>query len=974
MAAPIPQNEIDRLKRLRELVVLDTEPEPVFDSLARLATQLCGVPIALVSLIDSERQWFKANVGLPGVNETPRDVAFCAHAIHGDTLFEVPDALLDGRFADNPLVLGEPDIRFYAGAPLVLSDGVRIGTLCVIDRQARRLTPDQGRQLEALAQIAVQALEMRHALIERSLSVRSSHEEELAKSEARHRAILDAHTELVSQARPDGTLTYVNPAYAQHFDSDVASILGTNLFDYVETADRELVRKRIDWVLATGESLIAENRMSNHTGDDQWFAWTNSRQFDAEGQALLHSVGRDVSARKRAEHALRESESFLRRTGRVAGVGGWQFDLATGAVAWSEQTRAIHEVEPGFVPTLENAIEFYAPDAQKVVREAVQAAIAGGPSWDLELPFVTAKGRSIWVRAQGEVEFHDGAAVRLIGAFQDISERKRLEQRVADNEHFLRLLADSLPQQVGYIDPHLRYRFVNEVGVRHFGVGRDAILGRTREEITGAQPAELQRHLRLALAGQAQHFEFDEPGPNGPLHVECQLLPDLNERGEVRGVFTTTSDISERNRSEQARRELTAIIENTTDYVVQTDWRGQISYMNPAARAATGFAPDEPFKGRNFAEFNTEATNRRFAEVILPAVKTAGVWVGETTVHAAGQRELPVSHMVIAHKDAAGRVARYSAVMRDISEATEARQSMLMQTATLRAVTEATPAIVAVVGSDCRYRLVNSAFERWIDLPREQIVGRSLAEVLGQEDLERSQAWIDRVLAGETVQFERVNPKRRGDGRNLALSYTPLIVEGGLVDGFIGVGQDITLHRQEQSRLLKLSERDALTGLLNRAGFERRIELEVQEGRGAQMALLYADLDHFKPVNDRFGHQAGDEVLKQFGQRVQAAVRPTDLVARLGGDEFALLLFGLREVNHAQLVADKVIVAAGTPFLAGKHRICIGASVGVAFGIHGTEGWRELVARADNQLYRAKEAGRGRQAGMTDWLPEPPEG
>jgi GAF domain-containing protein len=132
-------DESQRVAQLRELLVLDSAPEPVFDSIVKLASEVCGVPIALVSLVDTERQWFKASVGLPGVNETPRDVAFCAHAIQDDALFEVPDAKNDARFSANPLVTGNPDIRFYAGAPLVLDGGARVGTLCVIDRQARQL-------------------------------------------------------------------------------------------------------------------------------------------------------------------------------------------------------------------------------------------------------------------------------------------------------------------------------------------------------------------------------------------------------------------------------------------------------------------------------------------------------------------------------------------------------------------------------------------------------------------------------------------------------------------------------------------------------------------------------------------------------------------------------------------------------------------------------------------------------------------
>ena len=159
--ARIPDNEAARLHALAALTVLDSAPEPEFDAIVQAAALVCGVPISLVSLVDTERQWFKANLGLPGVSQTPRDLAFCAHAILDDGLMEVPDALADSRFAANALVTGKPDIRFYAGVPLCLSDGSRVGTLCVIDRAPRKLTDQQRTILAHLATAATQALERR---------------------------------------------------------------------------------------------------------------------------------------------------------------------------------------------------------------------------------------------------------------------------------------------------------------------------------------------------------------------------------------------------------------------------------------------------------------------------------------------------------------------------------------------------------------------------------------------------------------------------------------------------------------------------------------------------------------------------------------------------------------------------------------------------------------------------------------------
>lgn len=200
-----------------------------------------------------------------------------------------------------------------------------------------------------------------------------------------------------------------------------------------------------------------------------------------------------------------------------------------------------------------------------------------------------------------------------------------------------------------------------------------------------------------------------------------------------------------------------------------------------------------------------------------------------------------------------------------------------------------------MVGNDGCYRFANRACEQWCGRPRGMVVGRSLPEVLGEDDYQRSLAWVQRALAGETVSFEKD------------------------------------------------------TGVLKRAGFERYLQHKVQEGDATGLALLYIDLDRFKPINDTHDHPVGDEVLRRFA-------------ARLGGDEFAIVLSGVREKANADTVANKVVEAAHAPFYTGALKLEIGASVGVAQGAGDGEGWQGLVARADAMVYRAKAEGRGRRA------------
>jgi len=177
-----PANETARVAALERYAILDTDPEQAFEDLTLLASFICKTPIALISLVDSDRQWFKSRIGLTA-SETSRDVAFCSHAILQSDVFVVPDALKDDRFRDNPLVVADPHIRFYAGAPLINEDGLALGTICVVDQTPRELSPEERDTLKALSRLVMIQIEFRSNLIllKEALSDRTKLEHEREK-------------------------------------------------------------------------------------------------------------------------------------------------------------------------------------------------------------------------------------------------------------------------------------------------------------------------------------------------------------------------------------------------------------------------------------------------------------------------------------------------------------------------------------------------------------------------------------------------------------------------------------------------------------------------------------------------------------------------------------------------------------------------------------------------------------------------
>ena len=296
-----------RLTRLHDLHVLDTAREPLFDSFVRLASETCGSAIALISLIDADRQWFKADVGLGGLSETPREFAFCAHAIQSEELMEVPDARDDVRFASNPFVRYEPGIRFYAGAPLILPGGERVGTLCVLDTHARRLTDAQRKMLVTLAEMTTQALTMRRDLIQRTLAVRDESEAALADKGAE---LDDLYTNAPSgyySLDAQGRFVRANDTMLRWLGGTREEVCGKlGILDFLDAEGRQYFNVRFPRLKRDGRVFDIEYDLIGRNGQRRRLIGSASAVTGAEGQFLMtRTVVHDISELHRARENLR---------------------------------------------------------------------------------------------------------------------------------------------------------------------------------------------------------------------------------------------------------------------------------------------------------------------------------------------------------------------------------------------------------------------------------------------------------------------------------------------------------------------------------------------------------------------------------------------------------------------------------------------------------------------------------------------
>jgi PAS domain S-box-containing protein len=322
----IPANESDRLVALDRYHILDTLPEEVYDDLTQLAADICGTPIALISLVDKDRQWFKSRVGLDAT-ETPRDISFCGHAIAAKATLNIPDARQDPRFADNPLVASDPNIRFYAGVPLITHDNFALGTLCAIDTQTHNLTDTQIRQLEALSRLVVNQLELRLN--------RSSTESQLDEVLSLKQTILDNANFAIIATNLNGTIQSFNIAAERMLGYAASEIVGNTtpaiFHELHEIASQsQYLSQELNTDIPVGFEVFTAKAKLGQVYEREW---TYIRKDGSKFPVMLTitairtesgeitgymGIAKDITTEKQAEKQVKDITSALDQTAIVA--------------------------------------------------------------------------------------------------------------------------------------------------------------------------------------------------------------------------------------------------------------------------------------------------------------------------------------------------------------------------------------------------------------------------------------------------------------------------------------------------------------------------------------------------------------------------------------------------------------------------------------------------------------------------------
>lgn len=565
MKAPFPEHEEQRIAKLFSYNILDSQSETAYDDLAQLAAYICQVPIALVSLVDTDRQWFKSAVGLE-VKETHRDLAFCAHAILQPNPLVVPDAREDDRFADNLLVTGDPGIRFYAGTPLVTTDGMALGTLCVIDTHPRTLTVEQINALAALGRQVINQLELRisHQKLMQEIDERKRMEARLQQNHSLLDQILNNTTDLIFAKDLQGDYLMVNTAFASMFNTSVEQIIGQNNFSLlsaeaarkVEEDDRSVIESGISWTYEE-EALV----------QGQWraFSTTKAPIYDAAGDVVgIVGVARDISSRSQFEAERQQVEAEL----RLSEERYRSLMVAVAQIVWvtdpDGQTVDIPQWRAYTGQTIDEVkglgwLAAVHPDDQEPTAEIWAEAVRTKSISALEYRIRGRDGNYRYFAVRGvPILNQDGSIREWVGICTDIDDRKRAEAQLREQEQFFRALYEGVEHTISIAD-------VSEDGEFHFcgwnqvcekatGIASKAIVGQTPEELLGEVNGKKvrQNYQRCIDTGNSICYEEYLPFQGQAMWWLTTVNPLKDETGRIYRLVITSFEITDRKQAEEA--------------------------------------------------------------------------------------------------------------------------------------------------------------------------------------------------------------------------------------------------------------------------------------------------------------------------------------------------------------------------------------------------------------------------------------
>lgn len=915
----LPDNEIKRILTLKQLDILDTIAEEAFDDLTMLASIICDTPIALITLVDETRQWFKSVVGLK-VKETPRDVSFCGHAILGNHLFEVQNALNDERFDDNPLVIGDPNIRFYAGMPLVTMGGYALGTLCVIDTVERKLTPKQRDGLTKLAHQVILKIENK---------LNSIRLDEIAK-------ILEKTGEISKTGGWEFDLRtkqiqWTKEVFHIHeLEGPAVPDIETALSFYPDSAKIKLIDV-MEQSRVTGAPWDLELPLTTAKGKQLWVR-TQGLTIVENGEATrLIGVLQDITARKTTEinlawvnrallilsecnetiiHIEDEHKLITEICRIIVDVGGYlmawvgyaqndEYKLVKPQGHFGKTENFLSDIKLSWSENHANGLG----PAGKTIRNGKAIAVENimlDPTYPVKQHAVNEGYLSLVSLPLRNKDHTFGLLAMYSGEVRSYQ---------ADEIRLLQDLADNLAAGIVNIRTEKERQRVNKailnlaksVGATH----GDEFFVELVSSVTETLNAQAGYVARLVEGQQLSGVTLAASVDDKPIANYSYAIPQTT----AKSLFGSSDFL--------------IVAENAArDYPT-------LSMMR--------FYPYQAFACICLHDIQGKDVGLIFVFFKEPIEKSSYELIRATLKIFASRTVSELEHM-------------------EINAQVHEQASLLHKTRD------------AIVVRDIHNRITfwNKAAEALYGWTESEAINQAIDKLLGHNPREIASA-TNALFEHDEWAGELKERHKNGALLTIETHWTLVRDQFGQPKSIFAIKSDISDRKLAEEEIRRLAFYDPLTKLPNRRLLVDRLEKAMLATRRTHHygAVFFLDLDRFKVLNDTLGHDSGDKLLKEVATRLLKCVRETDTISRLGGDEFVVMLEYLSDSvdeakSQASVIGNKILKSLNKPIDLDGYEHTSPPSIGITLFNHASKSVEEILKQADVAMYRSKTLGRNR--------------